>query len=118
MKALSIHPEPALAIIKGQKTEEYRTWQTNYRGNLLICSTAKKTKGGISGQALGIVTLQEINRLADGTYAWQLSELQWIKPFPNKGRLSLYEVADDLVHPLSEKSVANWQTYYEPLIEK
>ncbi len=28
MKALSIHPEYALEILKGQKTEEYRTWST------------------------------------------------------------------------------------------
>ena len=55
MKALSIHPEYAMNIVKGLKTVEVRTWTTKYRGDLLICATTKKGKGLISGHALGVV---------------------------------------------------------------
>jgi len=41
MKALSISPEYALEILAGRKTIEYRSWKTNHRGDLLICSTVK-----------------------------------------------------------------------------
>ena len=37
VKALSIYPEPVMDIFMGDKTIEYRTWQTDYRGDLLIC---------------------------------------------------------------------------------
>ena len=39
MKALSLHPMYAADIATGNKVEEYRTWQTNHRGNLLICAS-------------------------------------------------------------------------------
>lgn len=45
MKALSLHPENAAAVAWGDKLVEYRTWQTKYRGPLLICASAKKTAG-------------------------------------------------------------------------
>ena len=60
MKALSIHPIYAMCIVTGQKTVECRSWTTNYRGDILICSTAKKEKGTIPGHALGVVTLKDI----------------------------------------------------------
>ena len=44
MKALSIHPEYAMNIIKGLKTVEVRGWTTKYRGDILICATANKGK--------------------------------------------------------------------------
>ena len=62
MKALSIHPYYAMAIVSGQKTIEIRSWETSYRGDILICSTAKKQRGTIPGHALGVVTLEDIRR--------------------------------------------------------
>ena len=44
MLALSISPDYALEMLEGLKTTEYRSWQTKHRGDLLICSTAKKNK--------------------------------------------------------------------------
>lgn len=37
MKALSIHPYYAIGIVTGDKTI-VRTWSTDYRGDILICS--------------------------------------------------------------------------------
>lgn len=106
MKALSIHPYYAMAIVSGQKSIECRTWKTEYRGDLLICSTAKKLHGTIPGHALGVVTLEDIvpfekKHLKDalmapadfspGLYAWKLTYNRLIVPVPVKGKLSLWE---------------------------
>lgn len=126
MKALSIHPEYAAEILEGVKTEEYRTWSTNYRGDLLICSTAKKTPGCISGHAICIVELTDIEQLEDGTYAWQLTNIRWIKPFPVRGQQRLYTVDDRrIIEPSPEEVIIKngkchptkefWQTYYQDL---
>lgn len=128
MKALSIHPEYAFEILTGEKTTEYRTWKTKYRGNLLICATARKTAGFISGHAVCVVHIADIQQLADETYAWQLTDLRLIKPFPVKGKLSLYNVDDALIeypcpkdltknHGMKSVTKPFWEKYYEPLLD-
>ena len=106
MKALSIHPYFAMSIAFGIKTVENRTWTTNYRGDILICSTAKKYKDTIPGHALCVVTLKDIvpmkkkhlkaaalfdDEYNPNSYAWILENVRFIKPFPVKGKLSLWE---------------------------
>lgn len=106
MKALSIHPYYAVGIVIGDKTIECRTWKTDYRGDILIVSTAKKISGLIPGHALGIVTLDNVrpftkkdlraavmdqNEYHEGMYAWELSNPRIIKPIPLKGKLSLWD---------------------------
>ena len=105
MKALSIHPYYAIGIVKGDKTIEVRTWSTDYRGDILICSTAKKIHGLIPSHALGVVELVDIVRFDPnmcraavmdkkdfqyGQYAWKLANPRIIKPFFVKGKLSLW----------------------------
>ena len=127
MKALSIHPEYAMNIVKGLKTVEVRTWTTNYRGDILICATAKKGKGLISGHALGIVTLADVVPMKrsharaamvdpDGywfdCYAWILENPRPIKPFPMKGKLSLWE-CDHEIELLSAPKGGQLREYCE-----
>lgn len=110
MKALSIYPEFAMAIATGEKSIEVRTWSTDYRGPILICSTAKKVFGTIPSHALAVVDLVDVqpfrrDHLEDamlgpsdyqrGMYAWILDNNRLIKPIPVKGRLSLWNFADD-----------------------
>lgn len=45
MKALSVRGNYIMDMIAGKKKIEYRSWQTNYRGPLLMCSPAKKVAG-------------------------------------------------------------------------
>lgn len=135
MKALSIHPYYALLIFGLEKTVECRTWQTAYRGDLLICSTAKKLHGTIPGHALCVVTLADIEPFtrrhldaacmqprdfAPGMYAWHLQNVRIIKPIPLKGKLGLWEYEgpiDFLEVPASEKEQeALWDEWYEPLV--
>ncbi|BAK45559.1 ASCH domain-containing protein [Eggerthella sp. YY7918] len=131
MKALSLRPEWAMPVLLGWKTVECRTWQTNYRGDLLICASSKPCVGAIAGHALCIVTLNGIEpfgakhiepAMLDGmpadSYAWHLSNLRWIEPFAVKGKLHLFDVPDDLIKEIPD-SVCNAEalrTYYEPLI--
>lgn len=100
MKALSIRPDYVFDIISGEKTIEYRSWQTDYRGDLLICATAKKIPGTIPGHALLVCRLKEVEKLhgSQSGYAWHLDNFRSIDPFPVKGKLKLFDVDDNLIH--------------------
>ena len=110
MKALSLYPDYAGLICDGMKTIECRTWQTDYRGDILICSNAHKIKGTIPGHAICIAELYNIRpfKKADcdaavmphsayrpGLYAWELRHIRMIKPIPIKGKLSLFNADVD-----------------------
>ena len=60
MKVLSIDPEYAMKIAREEKTIECRSWTTKYRGDIIICSSAKKEKGAVSGHALAVVNLYNV----------------------------------------------------------
>lgn len=87
IKALSIHPKYAAAIAVGEKKEEYRTWQTPYRGDLLICASQYNDGWEFPrGYALCVVNLYDIKWLPDDEcYAWQLKDVRPIMPFKYKG---------------------------------
>ena len=99
MKALSLHPKWAAKIATGDKPEEYRTWKTSYRGDLLICaSTYNDGWAYPKGHALCIVNLYDIKWSEENDcYAWQLKDIRPVVPFPVKGKLHLYDVDDKLV---------------------
>ena len=107
MKALTLHPYYAGLIFSGKKTVELRTWRTDYRGDILITSSAKKYSGTIPGHALCIAELYDICEMskdlcqdagvdwseikpAFDLYAWKLRNIRIIEPIPVKGKLSLW----------------------------
>ena len=131
MKALSIWPEYATEIAMGWKTIEYRSWKTNYRGDIVICSSARKQKGFVPGHALCIVEIVDIEEYGDKDYGWVLDNIRMIKPFPVKGQLHLWEYTGPLdIIPDEEWRVSEdasdeeaemlWATfvnkYWEPLL--
>lgn len=131
MKALSVRPWWATAILHGAKTVECRTWRTSHRGDLLICSSARKEPGGIPGHALCIVSLESIAPLTkddlddaclDGMpgkscYAWRLGDLRYVEPFPVKGRLNIFDVPDELIHVIWDgDDVDVLERVYKPLV--
>lgn len=141
MKAISIRNPFAHQIMCGLKEYEFRSWQTNYRGDLLICSSAApKIKNTISGHALCVVRLNDVievttknyrdfglNRedVEDKLYAWHLTDVRGIKPFPVKGKLNFYYVDDELIEVIDngedmtdEEAFAMYQKYIEPLLYK
>lgn len=114
MKALTILPEFAMNIALGEKTVEVRTWKTNYRGPLLITSSARKRKGLIAGYALCTVDLVDVVPMTPAlaekalmkwepglrnSFAWILDENNLIIPQPVKGRLSLWECDCPIIYP-------------------
>lgn len=69
MKALSVRNPWAQRILEGKKTFEYRTWKTNYRGDLLICSTVSpKIKDTICGHAVCMVRLNDVIEVTKENY--------------------------------------------------
>jgi hypothetical protein len=104
MKALSVRQPWANMIASGQKTIETRTWPTDYRGDLLICSS-KRPAIAPAGYALAIAELYDCHsmtkadeaaaccELYDGAWAWMLRKIKPISVrFPVRGQLGLFEV--------------------------
>lgn len=98
MKALTLRPEFALAVAWGDKDIEWRTWKTDYRGDILITASSKLKKGTIPGHALCVAELYDVVPVKgdDGLYAWLLRNIRLIKPIPIKGKLSLWESGIEL----------------------
>lgn len=139
MKAISIRNPFAHFILCGEKTIEVRSWQIDYRGNLLICSSVSpKVKNTISGHALCVARLDSIEPLKkehldsacmgvmpdQKCYAWRLSDVRAINPFPVKGKLHLFEVDDNLIEivddaNMTDEEVQEWyDKYFAPLLYK
>jgi predicted transcriptional regulator len=94
IKAITIKEPWATQIIDGEKTIEYRTWTTSYRGPLLIC-VAKHPPSKNSGKAIGIVDLiniakSELNH--NKIKYWILNNPRRINPFPVRGYPGLFDV--------------------------
>lgn len=104
MKALSVHGNYVLDMIAGKKRIEYRTWYTKYRGDLLMCSTAKKIAGAAPGYALCFVNLYDVEYSEDDDiYYWHIKDVRPIKPIHVKGQLKLFNVPDKLIKPISKE---------------
>lgn len=133
MKALSVKPLWATAILQEVKTVEWRSWSTDYRGPLLICASSSPWyAGSICKHALCIVELIDVAPFTkkhlnaalmdeipeDPGYAWVLGAPTFIKPFEIKGKLKLYDVDDALIEPKDDDTtfVAFAETYYKPLV--
>lgn len=113
MKALSLQPYWANEVFEGRKTVECRTWKTDYRGDLLICSSGNgKAEGLICNRALVVAHLADIvpftaehleaagmDEMPEGNcFAWIFDGFEDILPFKVKGKLHLFDVDDDLIN--------------------
>ena len=105
MKALSVKQPWASMIANGEKTIELRSWQTRYRGKLMICSSKYPDTPPPVGCALAIVTLAYCKRAtqADETkacckvrvgrdFAWVFENIRKIISWPVKGRQKLFNI--------------------------
>ena len=110
MQSLSVRQPWASLIANGSKTIEVRSWRTAYRGPLLICASARQCDGLPTGVAVAIVDVVDccpskfIDSLASccpatpAHFSWVFSAVHRLAvPFPVKGRLHLYDVADSLI---------------------
>ena len=136
MKAISVRQPWAHMIMCGTKQYEYRTWSTDHRGDLLICSSANpKIDGTIPGHDLCVVEVTDVEitrfnyrqlglclppRYGKREFAWKLESLKLIKPFPVKGKLNFYYVDDNQIQIIAEVkdlSRNKFETFYKEHIE-
>lgn len=106
MKALSIKQPWANLIASGAKTIETRKWKTNYRGQILLC-TSLKPEIEPFGKAIAIAELFHVEKMVeehehaamtkvyDRAYSWFLRDIINIEPINIKGQLSIYNVDID-----------------------
>lgn len=130
MKALSLLGDYVMDIIRGQKKIEYRSWQTKYRGPILLCSTVKKVHGAVPGYALCVAMIKKIEwNDWDQCYYWHIEPFEkgssyLIEPIHVKGMQHLFNVDDQLIKPApfvkySPNDAAFcdwWEDKIEPLI--
>lgn len=125
MKAISVQNPYAHWIMCGEKTIEVRSWNTEHRGDLLICSSASpKIPAMISGHALCIVSLDNVTKLKKkdmeaacldempegDCFAWHLSNVRIVKPVPVKGKLNFYNVDDEQIEIIDDGTLSPEQT--------
>ena len=104
MKAISLRQPWANLVATGKKTIETRKWSTNYRGDLVICSS-QNPKIKPYGKALCIVELYDVKPMTKkdekmaciSVYpkakAWFLRNLRPINPpIPVKGSLGIFNL--------------------------
>lgn len=115
MKALSTKQPYGGWIAEKKKPIETRTWQTFYRGDLLIVSSkqwhddykGKKFQSrlvNLLGYALCVARLHKITKMTKedepkamcklypGAYSWHFDNIRLVEPFPVHGRLNLFNV--------------------------
>ena len=102
-KAISLKQPWANLVASGKKTIETRKWRTNYRGDLVICSS-QNPKIEPYGKALCTVELYDIKpmkkshekkaciKVYPGAYSWFLRNIRKIKPVPVKGSLGIFNL--------------------------
>ena len=103
MKALSVKQPYANYIASGKKTIETRTWNTKYRGYVIIVSSINP-KIEPAGKALAIAKIVDSRpmikqdedkaccKIYPKAFSWILEDIRQIKPFPVKGKLGLYDI--------------------------
>lgn len=128
MKALCLQNPWAQLVVSGFKTIEARTWPTNHRGELLICSTAKSNKSlekavldvieeetdlafeqsefFVNGAVLGKVNLVDVRELTEDDL-----EESWLDPMEfdaHEGPLYawVFENAEPIAEPIAIKGKA------------
>lgn len=137
MKALSIDSDYAALIAAGEKTIECRTWKTDYRGELLICSNRLIVPGTIPRHAISICNLKNVREFQksdldaaclekkdfqNGLYAWELEPVCSVIPFQVRGMPGLFDVDDSLIHKIDDTSLSEEEMdeiiekYFTPLL--
>ena len=100
-------------VVYGRKSIEVRSKKTSYRGDVLICSSAKPVYPGMeSGVTLGLVELYDVKPIKEFTpedwentripkekrakitkgYGWLMRNPRRVIEFPIKGQLGIYNL--------------------------
>lgn len=125
MKALTVKQPYAEHIMRGTKTVENRSWQTPYRGRLVIHTGIRYDEGGFElphGVILGVVDLIDVHSVSDPDWdcstedgAHEDSPFHWVlanpwrllRPIDAAGKRHLWEVTPDLAYRIVDGLAAN-----------
>lgn len=111
MKGLSVRAPWAYMIAAGLKTMETRTWQTAYRGNLVI-TIPKGQPVPFAGHAICLVRLVDCRPMRNWdsgpacvapypkAKVWILDNLRRIKPVPITGHQGVFPVNPERIEVL------------------
>jgi ASCH domain len=97
MKALTVHQPFAEAIVAGEKTVEYRSWPTTYRGPVAIHAGLKGKRNGLKrGGFVGVVELYDCVKHGD-QYHWMLRNPRRIEFISCSGRQGLWDAPAEVL---------------------
>lgn len=99
LRALTVRQPYAGEILAGSKREEYRSWSTAYRGDLLITASANPRTQGPYGCTFCVVRLAAVEGLNDD-WTWFLEDPRPVTQKPVLGKLKLWTVSAELVKQL------------------
>lgn len=125
MKALSVMQPWAFLIAAGQKTIELRTWQTDHRGDLLICASRTEqdvyVQSGDDCRKMPVGVMQAVvsldqcrpataddadaacaDDIPNGMFAWVMSNPRHPTHAKVSGRLRLFDVPDSAIAYMSD----------------
>lgn len=132
MKSLAVRQPWACLLCEGVKTIEVRSWQTEYRGPLLITASAapknqfwydpvdKVNRLLHAGAIIGVVDLIDCRKMSEsdngdslgnympGAFAWVVKPRRWCRPDKIVSRLQLFDVPDEKIILLDEDSEKDW----------
>ncbi|UOO81749.1 ASCH domain-containing protein [Uruburuella testudinis] len=127
MKALSVKQPWAFLIGGGEKTIELRSWSTDYRGQILICSSKSEKDAwavvdgryhqlpaGVMMCVADLVDVRQIEDTADnqdaafvdsiesGVYGWFLENIRHCCLKPVNGKLRLFDIDENEIEFVGE----------------
>lgn len=94
-RALTVKQPYAGQIASGKKPIEFRSWSTDYRGDILITASANPTTQGPSACCICVVELYDV-RITDEA-EWFLRNPRPVRNVAVKGKLGLWTVPDALL---------------------
>ena len=89
MKAISLYGEHWDEIESGEKTEEYRSWSTSYRGDIFICYTGTKEAPGATSI---VAELYDCVPTENNMYAFKLRNVRYFRPFTVIGKQRIFDI--------------------------
>lgn len=141
MKALSVRQPYAYGIENGLKTVEVRTWRTDYRGDLLICSSKQwaplpeldpsqlnldlfplgasicvvtlKDVVPLTKELLPYACMEEMPQTDRALYGWVLENPRPVYNFDVSGKLHLFDVDDAKIEFIEVKKSKEYKDFIE-----
>lgn len=98
-RGLTVKQPYASQIASGHKRVEFRSWGTDYRGDILISASSNPRTQGPHSCAICVVTLVD-TVWADDCVEWMLANPRPVRNVKARGALQLWTVPDQLVRTL------------------